>query len=237
MTGEDNEPLDPELRDAARAYHEPPEVPREALWARIQLRRAAERRADAGGPPDARVAARALRFLVWGAGIAALLALGVAIGRLSVPGRPRLRGDTAPVAVAPVPPPRASGPAAAASPRDDAAYRLAAAEHLGQAEAFLTLFRVSVREGRRERLAPATARRLLATNRLLLDSPAATDPRLRFLLQDLELVLAEIAQLAPERRGEDLKLITDGLERDGMLVRLRAAVPAGTGAAFRKGVL
>ena len=170
MTGDDDEPLDPELRDAARAYHEPPEVPREALWTRIQLRRAAE-------------------------------------------------------------------PIAAAPARDDAAYRLAAAEHLGQAEAFLTLFRASVREGHRERLAPAAARQLLATNRLLLDSPAAADPRLRFLLQDLELVLAEIAQLAPERRHEDLKLITDGLDRDGMLVRLRAAVPAGTGAVLRKGVL
>ena len=235
MTG-DNEPLDPELRDAARAYHEPPQVPREALWARIQLRRAAERGAGPADPPATRVAARAPRFLVWGTGIAALLALGVGIGRLSVRVRRPLGADSAPVAAAPVPPAQASSPAAAPA-RDDAAYRLATAEHLGQAEAFLTLFRASVREGRREGLAPATARQLLATNRLLLDSPAAADPRLRFLLQDLELVLAEIAQLAPERRGEDLKLITDGLERDGMLVRLRAAVPAGTGAAFPKGVL
>jgi hypothetical protein len=223
MTGDDDEPLDPELRDAARAYHEPPEVPRETLWTRIQLRRAAEPSAAPGDPPGARVAARSPRFLVWGAGIAALLALGVGIGRLSVHVRPPLRADATPVAAAPA--------------RDDAAYRLAAAEHLGQAEAFLTLFRASVREGHRERLAPAAARQLLATNRLLLDSPAATDPRLRFLLQDLELVLAEIAQLAPERRHEDLKLITDGLDRDGMLVRLRAAVPAGTGAVLRKGVL
>ena len=233
----DDEPLDPELRDAARAYHEPPEVPREALWARIQLRRAAARGAEPADPPTTRVAARAPRFLVWGAGIAALLALGVGIGRLSMRVRPPLGADSAPVAAASASPPQASSPAAAAPARDDAAYRLATAEHLGQAEAFLTLFRASVREGRRERLAPATARQLLATNRLLLDSPAAADPRLRFLLQDLELVLAEIAQLAPERRREDLKLITDGLERDGMLVRLRAAVPAGTGAAFRKGVL
>lgn len=223
MTGDDDEPLDPELRDAARAYHEPPEVPREALWTRIQLRRAAEPSAAPGDPPAARVAARSPRFLVWGAGIAALLALGVGIGRLSVHVRPPLRADATPIAAAPA--------------RDDAAYRLAAAEHLGQAEAFLTLFRASVREGHRERLAPAAARQLLATNRLLLDSPAAADPRLRFLLQDLELVLAEIAQLAPERRHEDLKLITDGLDRDGMLVRLRAAVPAGTGAVLRKGVL
>jgi hypothetical protein len=122
--------------------------------------------------------------------------------------------------------------------RDDAAaYRLVAAEHLGQAEVFLTLFRASVREGHQERLASATARQLLATNRLLIDSPAGSDPRLKLLLQDLELVLAQIAQLAPGRQSEDLKLITDGLERDGMLVRLRAAVPAGTGVHFRQGAL
>lgn len=237
MTGDDDEALDPELRDAARAYHEPPQVPREALWARIQRRRAAEPGAGAADPPAIRVAARAPRFLVWGAGIAALLALGVGIGRRSVRARPPLEADSVPVAAVSAPLAQASSPTAAAPAREDAAYRLAAAEHLGQAEAFLTLFRASVSEGRRERLAPATARQLLATNRLLLDSPAAADPRLRFLLQDLELVLAEIAQLAPERRREDLKLITDGLEQDGMLVRLRAAVPAGTGAAFRKGVL
>ena len=40
----------------------------------------------------------------------------------------------------------------------------------------------------------AAARQLLATNRLLLDSPVA-DARLRPLLLDLELVLAEITQL------------------------------------------
>lgn len=236
MTGDD-EPLDPELRDAARAYHEPPVVPREELWARIQTRRAAPQSAGAGDPPSRRVVARSPRFLAWAAGIAALLAIGVGIGRLSVrrwsPLASRPEAIAAPsVAASGLPRPGGEIPA-----KGDAAYRLATAEHLGQAEAFLTLFRASVREGRRERLAPATARELLATNRLLLDSPAGADPRLRYLLQDLELVLAEIAELAPERPGEDLKLITDGLERDGMLVRLRAAVPAGAGVTFRKGVL
>lgn len=234
MTGD--EPLDPELQDAARAYHEPPAAPREQMWARIRMRRAAGRGRGSGHRPARRAAFPPPRFLVWSAGVAALLALGMGIGRLSMGARPPVGAASAPLAGAPALGPAASAAAAGAA-KDDAAYRLATAEHLGQAEAFLTLFRASVREGRRERLAPVTARQLLATNRLLLDSPAAGDPRLRFLLQDLELVLAEIAQLAPERRREDLKLITDGLERDGMLVRLRAAVPAGTGAPFRKGVL
>ena len=67
----------------------------------------------------------------------------------------------------------------------------------GQSEAFLTLFRTSLMRPGNHRLASATARQLLAGNRLLLDSPAARDEATRRLLQDLELVLAEIAQLSP----------------------------------------
>lgn len=233
----DDEALDPELQEAARGYHEPGPAPRDEMWARIQARRALERRAGGALPPARRIARHPSRFLPWAAGIAALLAVGVGIARMSVSVQLSFEPDSAARAASPAASPFATAPRAAAAPGDDAAYRLATAEHLGQAEVFLTLFRASVREGRRERLAPATARQLLATNRLLLDSPAGADPRLRFLLQDLELVLAEIAQLEPGRGSEDLKLITDGLERDGMLVRLRAAVPAGTGATFRQGAL
>jgi hypothetical protein len=116
---------------------------------------------------------------------------------------------------------------------------VAATEHLAQAEEFLTLFRTSVRGQDQQRLASAMARQLLASNRLLLDSPAGADPRLKLLLQDLELVLAQIAQLSPQRgRGrEDLDFITDGLERGGVLPRLRAAVPAGGPYSLRQGVL
>jgi hypothetical protein len=54
------------------------------------------------------------------------------------------------------------------------------------------------------------------------------DPPTRLLLEDLELVLAEIAQLSPSSRAEDLELIRDGIEQGGMMPRLRTAVPAGS---------
>jgi hypothetical protein len=111
---------------------------------------------------------------------------------------------------------------------NETAYRLATAEHLGQSEAFLTLFRASVRGDGDERLASATARQLLASNRLLLDSPAGADRRTRLLLEDLELVLAEIAQLSPQASSGDRELIREGMERGGVLTRLRSVVPAGT---------
>jgi hypothetical protein len=89
------------------------------------------------------------------------------------------------------------------------------------------LFRTSLDERTDHRLASASARQLLATNRLLLDSPAAIDPATRLLLEDLELVLAEIAQLAPRPNSPDLDLINEGLERGAVMSRLRTAVPSG----------
>ena len=118
----------------------------------------------------------------------------------------------------------------AAPRRSEVAYQLAATEHLSQSETFLTLFRASVRRGGNEQLASSTARQLLATNRLLLDSPAATDNRTRLLLQDLELVLAQIAQLSGRPSSPDLDLITSGLDDSGVMSRLRTAVPSGTSA-------
>lgn len=204
--------FDDELRESARDYNSPPVTPREEMWAAIQARRAEKAEAEQERILPFRPF-RSVRRFRFAAGIAALLALGIGLGRLSAPGH----DPAAPVRVASVTPARAA----------DVAYRIATTEHLGQSEAFLTLFRASVRRGGNDQLASATARQLLATNRLLLDSPAASDSRTRLLLQDLELVLAEIAQLAPRPSTPDLDLITEGLERGGMMSRLRTAVPSG----------
>ena len=221
--------FDDQMRDSAREYNTPPPTPKEEMWAAIQAEKAggqADRRTDGRIDEDKRPSDRpsarpSVRFLRWPAAIAALLALGIGLGRLSAPPP----APVAPVRVASDTLPRTS----------DVAYRVATTEHLGQSEAFLTLFRASVRRGGNEQLASATARQLLATNRLLLDSPAASDARTRLLLQDLELVLAEIAQLSPRPSSPDLDLITEGLERGGVMSRLRTAVPSG--ASTTQGVL
>ena len=191
--------LDERIRELARAYNPPPEAPREAMWARI-----AEGRRTL---PQPRVIP--LHRRLW-AGLAAaaavILAVGVGIGRVSAPQGPAWEGPSV----------------------NTAAYHIAAQEHLGQSEAFLTLFRTSLLRQDDHRLAAASARQLLATNRLLLDSPAAVDPSTRLLLQDLELVLAGIAQLSPSSRAEDLQLIRDGIEGGDVMPRLRTAVPAGS---------
>ena len=203
--------LEERIRAAARNYNAPPETPREAMWARI----AQARRARGSTPTEAPAVPKEPRVLPlrrwrWGplaAAAAAILAVGVGIGRVSVS------------------PPGADWDGHSTR---GAAYHLAAQEHLGQSEAFLTLFRASVRQNGDYRLAAASARQLLASNRLLLDSPAAVDPRTRLLLEDLELVLAEIAQLSPSSRAEDLDLIREGIEQGDVMPRLRTAVPAGS---------
>src|SRR3954462_10385522 len=133
------------LRDSAREYNDPPETPREELWERIVAARESERAAskekteDADGDRSDIFPFRHLghvrpgRPLTWAAGIAAVLALGIGLGRMSVK-QPATVATSVPV------------PASAAAPRvSGAAYRVATSEHLSQSEAFLTLFRASVR--------------------------------------------------------------------------------------------
>jgi hypothetical protein len=199
-----DEPLDERLRDAARAYHLPPAAPREAMWARIQAARPAVARAPA--PRVLPFRPRRTWWMATAAAAAAVLAVGIGIGRVSVQQTAQWQGPSA----------------------NATTYRLATQEHLSQAETFLTLFRTSVQERSNQRLASASARQLLASNRLLLDSPAATDRSTRLLLEDLELVLAQIAQLSPQSPAEDLQLIREGIEWGNVMPRLRTAVPAGS---------
>lgn len=195
--------LPEQLREMARAYHEPPPVPRDEIWARIQAARSdrltvrpSDRPSD---HPTVRTPSRWLRFAT---GIAAFLAVGIGIGRWSLGENPA--------------PGRAPVPVAAGAPRQNTALSLTAANHLGRAEAFLT----AVRAGERGEGFENQTRDLLLTTRFLLDARGITDPRTRALLEDLELVLVQIAQLGG-RDGEEVDLLNDALEQKEVLPRLR----------------
>ena len=198
---------------AARELNPPPEPPREEIWARIQAERKGRR---AGQPHDVlplrssdRLSVRpSIRPTIWITGIAALLAVGFGIGRLTI--RP----------AAPV------GPGAtttALKDRGKVAYSVATAEHLSRVETLLT----SLRTGQDRTQFSAQARDLLTSTRLLLDSPGGADPKIRALLEDLELILVQVAQVDVGHGREDLDLITDGLEQRQVIPRLRTAIPAG----------
>lgn len=199
----DNDRFDNWLREAVEDYNPPPAAPRDEMWNAIQARRRSI------APPLGR--GRTFTWMAWAAGIAAVLATGVVIGRLT-----NISETPAPVAEA------------APTGGSGAAYRVAATEYLSRTEVFLTDFRQETSSGTVENSTAQLARALLTDSRLLLDSPAANDPRLRSLLEDLELVLAEIAQLVGETRPGERALITDGMENGGLMLRLRTAVPAGS---------
>ncbi|HEX7049602.1 MAG TPA: hypothetical protein VF188_05270 [Longimicrobiales bacterium] len=214
--------FDDVLREAARDYNAPPEPPREAMWARIQ----AARHGDGARRPGSRNP-----WWHWGLGLAAMLALGFGVGRLTVglaPDRDAVANSN-PSADRPTTTQTTGGPDAPDT-RNAATrlpYRLATVRHLSEAEALLTSFRVDPHARGADGELALWARDLLATTRLLLDSPAAEDPATRALLEDLELVLAQMAQLPAARATGDTGLIEQAIEQRGVLSRLRATVPVG----------
>jgi|SRR5690554_785852 len=198
-----DERLDELVGRALREVDVVPPTPREEMWARIQ----AERSARADGVVVRPLRPRVQRTWVpWSAAIAATLVLGIGLGRISMQTEPE------PVAPAPV---------AAEAPEIPAAYRLAAAQHMQRTETLLTSLAVSAGTGPAEM--SRWARELLTDTRLLLGSPAADDPVMRRLLEDLELVLLQIAGIPAGVAKEEVELIQNGINQSDVLLRLRAA--------------
>ena len=109
------------------------------------------------------------------------------------------------------------------------AYRLAMLQHLAGTEAMLISFRAAAKTGEVDAQLTKWARDLLTTTRLMQASPAATDPTMKRLLDDLELVLVQIAHYTAtgEHRAEELDLIEHSIERRGVLPKLRTTIPTG----------
>jgi ElaB/YqjD/DUF883 family membrane-anchored ribosome-binding protein len=224
------------LGDAARKlWNAPPETPREEMWNEI-------RAARAGEVVDRETSSRRLpRPKPWWLGIAAALAIGIVLGRVSDEPIGSQTGGTPAVADAGPATAPTTGPAAESittpgaesgseTPSEAALlpYRFATTELLNRSETFLTMVRAG---GAAEESADEVrewARPLLTRTRLLLGSPAAADPELRSLLDDLEIVLVQIAQL-PEDDSEERGWIDEGMDESRLLFRLRAASAAGAG--------
>lgn len=264
------------LRRHEGLYHDPPETPREGMWARIEAAR------KAGGEERGRVASvfplAPRRWWLGSLAVAAVLALGIALGRVSMREEADRQGaagppvatleapaerepdtgarvepgvepgaepgaevaapeemaavspEIAPRRVAPVPAaaePEARTPRAASS-RD--LYRLASQQMLGQAEALLVQYRSDRAADRIDPAVGRWARDVLSSTRLLLDSPAADDPGMRGLLEDLELVLAQIVQRTGQADPLDDEMIDQTIEDRDLMPRLRGAIPTGVGA-------
>ena len=212
------------LKDAARAaYHAPGTTPRDEMWARIDAAR------------RTRHVLEIRPWLRWALAAAAVLALGIGIGRWTA-------DRSAATGVATTTPAPSPASAATAISREidslaGVAYQVAAMQYLSRTETFLTSFRADANRSVNTARLTRQARDLLTTTQLMLDSPAAANPRLRSLLQDLELVLMQIALLNPLQDGRDRDLITQGMNRSNVLPKLRSAIPAGPVPARTEGAL
>lgn len=120
-------------------------------------------------------------------------------------------------------------PGSAGNGANDAngAYASVTEQHLARAEALLTSYHTDAVDGRVDAQMSAWARDLLTMTRLLLDSPAARGVQRRRLLQDLELVLVQIVQLSPDAAEDERALVERSIDREHMIMRLRATPPAG----------
>jgi len=103
------------------------------------------------------------------------------------------------------------------------AYRLVVLRHLAGSEALITSFRASAKRGEVDTEIAAWSRDLLGTTRLLEASAAADDPVMKRLLEDLDLVIAQIAQYAARGtyNAEELDLIEQSINQRSIMTKLR----------------
>jgi uncharacterized membrane-anchored protein YhcB (DUF1043 family) len=206
----DEKRFDEVLRDLPRSFNPPDQPPLDDIWAVIE---------DAHFNAPASVSSH--RGMIWRApwlAAAAALVIGIGIGRY-VPRSPRITDNQSPAPLT----------ASAQQPSSDTsavvdAYRDQTSHYLGQAAALLISLPAKDASGKADAGFAGKASELLVTTRLLMDSPAAQDPKLRSLLEDLELVLVQIARLRTERSKGDLDLIHQAVEQGDVLSRLNSAV-------------
>ncbi|HEX9565059.1 MAG TPA: hypothetical protein VF981_13840 [Gemmatimonadaceae bacterium] len=186
------------LKDAGRTWMVPPEPDHEAMWSKIE-RHVFDRQRGAPRRPSWRILSLAM---------AAALVLGVGVGRFTSLTAPALPEVTSADTDSTIP---ASG------------YDRVASELLGRMVLLLTALPAEAGGVNAGEVFANQATELLSSTRLLLDSPAASDARFKNLLEDLELVLAQIAMLRSGRPLDEFDFITDALEERDVVPRIRSA--------------
>ena len=200
----DDRRLDELLAEAADTYRVPSAAALDDLWERVEADAfpARARRLRPGWP-------------ALSAAIAASLVIGVIGGRAST----RLGTGTLGTPVAASADVRLAASTVAADP-----YHRTTEEFLGRTAVLLTSIPAPGSSGGTDAKLIQQASQLLTTTRLLLDSPVGRDRRMYALLQDLELVLAQVARLPESGRRDEIALITQAMEEHDVLPRLRTAV-------------
>jgi hypothetical protein len=107
------------------------------------------------------------------------------------------------------------------------AYQLVVMRHLAGTEAMITSFRASARRGERDSTLAQWSRELLSTTRTLEASRAGSDPMMKRLLDDLDLVISQIVQYTTKGTNDpdELNLIEQSINRRGVILKLRSTLP------------
>ncbi len=198
--------LDKIIDTAADHYNVPPvNPPFEQMWTAIE--------AEAFSPKVQSIAPAPGTSLVnnpW-LRMAAVLVLGVAIGRFTTMQQPAETADQT---------------VASTQPAIDveASYQLSAERYLGQAVTLVAGLPKQLQSGRIDSAYVARASESLTQLRMLMDSPAASNPRLRALFEDLELVLVQVVQMPATDNAIDARLIRQAMREKDVMPRLVDAV-------------
>lgn len=128
-----------------------------------------------------------------------------------------------------------------ARPTDESGRRAAALRHavatrqlLDRGESLLATVQADLASGGPDPAMEAWARSLLSRTRVLMASPGASAPETRRLLEDLELMLAQIVVTTSTRDPGEARILGEGLEQGDLLYRLRLATEEEEGpGAFR----
>lgn len=244
-----NDQMDELFAREARDYNAPGTVPRDEIWSRIQAERGARRRE--------RPAIRGWVWPSVGIAAAVLLAVGVTLGRRMersstpdaapvVAAQPtrdstpqlitQLRQETTATdrrvrELAAANPARGVDRTTTSTRADEStalSYRLVMLKHLAGSEAMITAFRSAASRGEVDAQIAAWSKELLSTTRMLEASSASDDPMMKRLLEDLDLVLAQIKQYVTRgtNNPDDLDLIEQSIIKRGVITKLRSNIPA-----------
>lgn len=208
----DENRFDEVIHDLPHSFPTPPEPPLDEMWGVIED-------AHFNSPASIGRSRGMISRAPWLAAAAALV-IGVGIGHYLPLGKKSATNPTSSSASA-----SSQGlPLGADTSAVADAYRDQTSHYLGQAAALLISLPAKNASSKADASFAGEAADLLVTTRLLMDSPAAQDPKLRSLLEDLELVLVQIARLRGERNKGDLDLIRQAVEQGDVMSRLNSAV-------------
>jgi len=212
----DEKELELRLVQLREDWRVPRDPPLNAMWSEIEAR--------AFPAQPVRSPSRWRRNLL---PLAATLVLGFGLGQLSPA---LLGGPWAPAA-------STAGSAGALAGSDVATQRVSvsdvlfvgvATDYLERVIALLVSLAEANRRGAPLEYSPNQARDLLATTRLLMDSPQPQSAALRELLDDLELVLAQMVRLPGRATPPDVYLIDQAIDQREVLPRLRGLLAENT---------